>query len=74
MIHNELADYSFALREVAREELEAFVHSEELDAYCVTIPYKKEIMPLGNTDNAVQNYLNMVFNYKKNKKYVSHMV
>ena len=45
MIHNELADYSFALREVAREELEAFVHSEELDAYCVTIPYKKEIMP-----------------------------
>ena len=45
MIHNELADYSFSIREVAREELESFVHSEELDAYCVTIPYKKEIMP-----------------------------
>ena len=46
MIHNQLADYSFALREVPRHELKDFVHSGELDAYCVTIPYKKEIMPL----------------------------
>lgn len=46
MIHNQLADYSFSLRELPRGELKDFVLSQELDAYCVTIPYKKEIMPL----------------------------
>ena len=45
IIHNQLADYSFTLREVERDKLKDFVHSEELDAYCVTIPYKKEVMP-----------------------------
>lgn len=46
LIHNELADYPFTLREVAPNELEHFVKSNELDAYCVTIPYKKAVMPL----------------------------
>ncbi len=45
IIHNKLADYPFALRELAPEELEAFAKSNEFDAYCVTIPYKKDIMP-----------------------------
>ena len=45
LIHNELADYSFVLREVAQDQLESFVKSHELDAYCVTIPYKKAVMP-----------------------------
>lgn len=45
IIHNKLADYPFALRELAPEELEAFARSNEFDAYCVTIPYKKDIMP-----------------------------
>ena len=44
-IHELLGDYSFALRELAPNELESFVKSDELDAYCVTIPYKKAIMP-----------------------------
>ena len=44
-IHEQLGDYSFALRELAPNELESFVKSDELDAYCVTIPYKKAIMP-----------------------------
>lgn len=45
LIHSELADYSFVLREVARDELKSFVLSHELDAYCVTIPYKKDVIP-----------------------------
>lgn len=45
IIHNKLADYPFALRELAPEELETFARSNEFDAYCVTIPYKKDIMP-----------------------------
>ena len=44
-IHEQLGDYSFALRELVPNELESFVKSDELDAYCVTIPYKKAIMP-----------------------------
>ena len=45
IIHNKLADYPFALRELAPEELEDFAKGNEFDAYCVTIPYKKDIMP-----------------------------
>lgn len=45
MIHGLLGDHSFVLRELAPCELEGFVKSDELDAYCVTIPYKKAIMP-----------------------------
>ncbi len=44
IIHNKLADYPFALRELAPNELEDFTKSNEFDAYCVTIPYKKDIM------------------------------
>ncbi len=44
-IHNLLADYSFVLRELAPDELESFMRSEELDAFCVTIPYKKAVIP-----------------------------
>ncbi|MBP3370779.1 MAG: shikimate kinase [Clostridia bacterium] len=45
IIHNKLADYPFALRELAPNELEDFANGNEFDAYCVTIPYKKDIMP-----------------------------
>ena len=44
-IHAQLADYTYDLVEVAPNDLEAFVKSETLDAYNVTIPYKKAIMP-----------------------------
>ncbi len=44
-IHAELADYTYLLKEVAPCDLETFVKSDELDAYNVTIPYKKAIMP-----------------------------
>lgn len=45
MIHNAIADYPFGLYELAPKELESFVACGELDAFCVTIPYKKDIMP-----------------------------
>lgn len=45
MIHGELADYEYKLCELAPNDVEAFVKNGELDAYNVTIPYKKTVMP-----------------------------
>lgn len=45
LIHDQLADYTFILREVERTELGNFLRSDELDAFCVTIPYKKDVIP-----------------------------
>ena len=44
-IHRELANYSYELCELRPEELGAFVQSGTLDAFNVTIPYKKDVMP-----------------------------
>ncbi len=44
-IHSQLADYSYELIELAPEEVGPFVKSDKLDAYNVTIPYKKTVMP-----------------------------
>lgn len=45
LIHSELADYSYELCEVEPSKLEAFVREGRLDAFNVTIPYKKDIIP-----------------------------
>ena len=45
MIHNMLADYEYKLYEVAPENLEDFVKNGSLDAFNVTIPYKKAVIP-----------------------------
>ncbi|MBE6550330.1 MAG: AAA family ATPase [Ruminococcaceae bacterium] len=44
-IHRELADYSYELFEVEPNGVENFVKNGTLDAYNVTIPYKKTVMP-----------------------------
>lgn len=44
LIHRELADYSYELCELPPEELGSFVKSGKLDAFNVTIPYKKDVM------------------------------
>jgi shikimate dehydrogenase len=44
-IHNQLADYSYVLREVAPEELDAFMRGHDFRGINVTIPYKKAVMP-----------------------------
>ena len=45
LIHGYLADYSYDLVELTPDELGDFTASNKLDAYNVTIPYKKTIMP-----------------------------
>ena len=45
IIHKEIADYSYDLIELSPEEVGDFVTSNTLDAYNVTIPYKKTVMP-----------------------------
>ncbi len=45
LIHGELADYRYELYEVSRDKVEDFVRSGSLDAFNVTIPYKKTVMP-----------------------------
>ena len=44
LIHGELADYSYKLCELSRDELGDFVKCGGLDAFNVTIPYKKDVM------------------------------
>lgn len=45
LIHNELADYSYELCELPHEELGSFMKSRRFDAFNVTIPYKKDVIP-----------------------------
>ena len=45
IIHAKIADYSYKLVELAPDEVEAFIKSGTLDAFNVTIPYKKIVMP-----------------------------
>ena len=46
IIHGELADYTYELCERSPDELEAFVRHSGFDAFNVTIPYKKAVIPL----------------------------
>ena len=45
IIHEQLCDYSYEHIELSPEQVENFVKSKVLDAYNVTIPYKKAVMP-----------------------------
>ena len=45
IIHKELADYSYGLFELEPHKVGEFVKSGALDAFNVTIPYKKAVMP-----------------------------
>lgn len=45
IIHAQIADYSYKLVELPAEQVGDFVKSGELDAYNVTIPYKKTVLP-----------------------------
>ena len=44
-IHKELADYSYELCELTPSEVGEFVKNGKLDAFNVTIPYKKDVIP-----------------------------
>lgn len=45
LIHGELADYSYSLFEIEKDSLASFMTSDSLDAFNVTIPYKKAVIP-----------------------------
>ncbi|MBQ8893597.1 MAG: shikimate dehydrogenase [Clostridia bacterium] len=44
-IHNRLADYTYELKELSREELGPFMEAREFSAINVTIPYKQDVIP-----------------------------
>ncbi len=44
-IHGMLFDYPYELREIPREELDAFMQRREFNAINVTIPYKEAVIP-----------------------------
>ena len=44
-IHNKIESYEYIIREVAREELDAFLTAREFTAINVTIPYKQSVIP-----------------------------
>ena len=45
IIHKELGDYSYGLFELEPDKVGEFIKSGELDAFNVTIPYKKTVIP-----------------------------
>lgn len=44
-IHNALADYDYILKELAPDELPAFLTERDFKAINVTIPYKRDVIP-----------------------------
>ena len=45
IIHNKLCDYTYELREIDKNELDAFMRRADFKAINVTIPYKQAVMP-----------------------------
>lgn len=43
-IHEQLADYTYELHEVEKDELDAFMKAKDFKAINVTIPYKQDVM------------------------------
>jgi len=44
-IHNKIESYEYIIREVPRDELDAFMTAREFTAINVTIPYKQDVIP-----------------------------
>ncbi|MBQ7922264.1 MAG: shikimate dehydrogenase [Clostridia bacterium] len=44
-IHNRIETYEYTIREVPKEELDAFMTAREFTAINVTIPYKQDVIP-----------------------------
>ena len=45
IIHEKLADYTYDLYPIAKEDLDAFMKEKSFRAINVTIPYKIDVMP-----------------------------
>lgn len=44
-IHESIADYTYEIKEIAREDLDAFMKAKEFCGINVTIPYKADVIP-----------------------------
>ena len=44
-IHEKIADYTYEIKEIAREELDAFMKAKDFLSINVTIPYKSAVIP-----------------------------
>ena len=44
-VHSMLADYEYEIKEIPRDELDAFMRSADFSAINVTIPYKEQVIP-----------------------------
>ena len=55
IIHEQLADYTYDLIPLTRDELDAFLREKQFSALNVTIPYKETVIPyLDEVDNRAQ--------------------
>ncbi len=85
LIHNELADYEYSLYEISPDKLENFLKSGGLDAFNVTIPYKKAVMPyldvispeahsIGSVNTVVRKKDGKLYGYNTDYFGFSHMI
>lgn len=44
-IHEKIADYTYEIKEIAKEDLDAFMKSKDFLGINVTIPYKSDVIP-----------------------------
>lgn len=55
IVHAELTDYDYELKEIAREDLKDFMEKADFKAINVTIPYKQDVIPyLAEIDSVAQ--------------------
>ena len=55
IIHEQLADYTYDLIPLTRDELDAFLREKQFSALNVTIPYKETVIPyLDEVDSRAQ--------------------
>ena len=45
IIHEKIADYTYELKEISKENLDSFMRAREFSCINVTIPYKEDVIP-----------------------------
>lgn len=45
IIHEKIADYTYELKEISKEDLDAFMKAKDFSCINVTIPYKEDVIP-----------------------------
>lgn len=72
-IHESLGRYGYELFSLSPEEMERFVKSRQFDGLNITIPYKKDVMPLCDEITDLASRIGAVNTlYKKDGKLIGH--